>query len=226
MIGSCGPHTILRALFANQNAHTHHYLQLLLTINDTEDDSFDRGTLPHELAALSRSFPLSNLADLKDEIWPRLRDAMPRSSVARHCIDIYYQNGSWLYDVIPRDELEDTVVSLVYPGSGEDPSIDDVSPHGLGMLLLIIALGHALDINREAYALEGVDAYQLARIALSVDSVLDHPTMNACRATFLMTWYLGFCDQPAAITMAYNLLGLTAQLCHSVSKTYLLSACS
>ncbi|KAH7096553.1 hypothetical protein BKA62DRAFT_582294, partial [Auriculariales sp. MPI-PUGE-AT-0066] len=209
-------HSMLGTLAIGDSPHfygPHAASDFLLTLNDTEEETFERGSLSRELTALSRSFPLSNLVDLRDEIWPRLRQAMPSGSAARHCVDVYYANAAWLYDVIPKDELEALFVSTY---QGEEPSIDEVSPHGLGLLLLVVALGYTLDQAREPYPVEGVNAYQLARIALSVDSVLDHPTMNAARASFIMTWYLSFCDHPGAMTMAYNLLGLTAQLCNSL----------
>lgn len=68
--------------------------------------------------------------------------------------------------------------------AGSVPSLEDVTPHDLGLLSILMALGAMVQISSPngMYPTQAADLYQIARISLSLDSVLDHPTVQAVRA--------------------------------------------
>lgn len=172
-------------------------------------------TLPIDLLALSRTFPLANLADLREEVWPRLGPILPAEPLARELLDSFYAYAGWLFEVVTREELDSSIVHKIYATGAAN--LDDVSPHDLGLLSMLLCFGAMVDVrSRPIYCTQAADYYQLARVALSLDSVLDHPSVQAVRAVHLMCWFLHMTDHPAGVTIAYNLLGLNAQLCHSV----------
>ncbi|KZV97528.1 hypothetical protein EXIGLDRAFT_730460 [Exidia glandulosa HHB12029] len=156
-------------------------------------------TLAPDLLALARTFPLANLADLREEVWPRLEALLLPEHVARGLVESYYTYAGWMFEV-------------------SVPDLADVTPHDLGLLSILMAVGAMVQISTPngMYPTQAADLYQIARISLSLDSVLDHPTVQAVRAVHLMAWFLHMSDHPGGVTISYNLLGLNAQLCHSL----------
>lgn len=173
-------------------------------------------TLPPELIVLARTFPLSNLSDLRDEVWGLLEALIPSHADAHAMADSFYSGAAWMLAVIPRAEFERDLFGKVYPGDGATGALGEISPHDLALLVMLLAIGALVDPRRPRYGDEASNLYQVARIALSLDSVLDHPTVQAVRAILLMCWFLFMVDHPGGVTISYNLLGLNAQLCHSL----------
>ncbi|EJD36700.1 hypothetical protein AURDEDRAFT_117018 [Auricularia subglabra TFB-10046 SS5] len=174
-------------------------------------------TLPPELIVLARTFPLSNLSDLRDEVWGRLEALIPSHADAQAMADSFYNSAAWMLAVIPRAEFERDLFDKVYAGeSTTTGALGAISPHDLALLVMLLAIGALADPRRARYDDDASNLYQMARIALSLDSVLDHPTVQAVRAILLMCWFLFMVDHPGGVTISYNLLGLNAQLCHSL----------
>lgn len=81
---------------------------------------------------------------------------------------------------------------------------------------MVLAIGCMVDLNRPPYNTEASNYYQLARVALGLDSVIDRPSMQAVRAIHMMSTFLQMCDHANSATTCYSLLGLNAQLCQSL----------
>lgn len=102
---------------------------------------------------------------------------------------------------------------------------------------VVFALACMADVNRPPYNNDANRYYQLARVAMGLDSIIDHPSVQAIRTVvshlelsnvnvaplrrtiqLLMTIFLQMCDHPRGATICYSLLGLNAQLCKGVSR--------
>lgn len=71
-------------------------------------------TLAPDLLALARTFPLANLADLREEVWPRLESLLLPEHVARGLVESYYTYAGWMFEVVPRAELSAGVFNKIY----------------------------------------------------------------------------------------------------------------
>lgn len=85
------------------------------------------------------------------------------------------------YTPIPDAEFYSTVLSRIYD---QPISIDQdpVDSHRLAVLYMVLALGTLFDLDQPYLSVEATQYYQLARAALSLDSVLEHQTIPAIQA--------------------------------------------
>ncbi|KZV85592.1 hypothetical protein EXIGLDRAFT_653952 [Exidia glandulosa HHB12029] len=167
--------------------------------------------LPLEILLMANTFPLTSVREMRMNVMGRLSDFLPPAPDAWVLSELYYKNATWMFDLVPKEEFVETIFSVVY--GGDTPSATGVTPHDLGIMFMILAIACMIDLNRPPYNTEASNYYQLARVALGVDSVIDHPTLQAVRGIHMMTTFLQMCDHPNGATACYSLLGLNSQLC-------------
>ncbi|EJD41871.1 hypothetical protein AURDEDRAFT_186302 [Auricularia subglabra TFB-10046 SS5] len=159
--------------------------------------------------------PVSGMA--RSRILSGLVGCLPPAEQASYIIDRFYTQTSWFFVIISDGELRETIFSRVYGRNG--PTLADVSPHEIAILFLILACGHVFgpvhppDMNHSPDDSSGTKYYQLARVAFALDSVLDHPTIQAIRALHMMSLFAQMTDLPNSPTTCYILMGLAARLC-------------
>ena len=88
--------------------------------------------LPLEIILLANTFPLTSIRELRDELLQKLSHFLPPASDAWSLVNIFYQNASWLFNIIPKEEFVETIFSNVYAGT--EPTATGVSPHDLGIM--------------------------------------------------------------------------------------------
>ncbi|KZV86282.1 hypothetical protein EXIGLDRAFT_653392 [Exidia glandulosa HHB12029] len=200
-----------RAQFFGSNAHADYLL------NETSAESpASTSSLPLDLLLLADAFPMSGVQALKNDVYQRLADWLPPPSEAWSLIDIYYTNAAWVFSPMPKDEFLETIARRVYASPHHRASLADVKPHDAAVLFMVFAKACLTAIDRAPYNVEALNYYQLARVALGLDSVIDHPTLQAVRAIHMMTTFLQMLDHPNGATTCYMLLGLAAQVCQSL----------
>ncbi|EJD35824.1 hypothetical protein AURDEDRAFT_92952 [Auricularia subglabra TFB-10046 SS5] len=173
-----------------------------------------RGGLPFQLRLLDGTFPLAETKAIPDEVLQRILQWLPPAEDAWAIVEIYYRDAAWLSDPISREEFKVTIFSRVYAGGA--PTADALSAHELAILLTILAIGCMVDVNRPPYNQEASKFYHLGRLALGMDSILDHPTVQGIRAMHMMALLLQMCDHTQAATSSYSIVGLNMQLCQSL----------
>ncbi|EJD41074.1 hypothetical protein AURDEDRAFT_186731 [Auricularia subglabra TFB-10046 SS5] len=171
-------------------------------------------SLPLDILLLAGSFPTTNIRDTRCQVAIELATWLPSAPQALKLVQAYYTHFAWLFNLIPEDEFSETIFNRVY--AGPVASVADITPHDLGLLFVIFAVACLADPERPPYSAEGSNYYQLSRASLGLDSVIDHPTIQAVRAVHLLATFLQLCDHPNSATTCYSLMGLTAQLCHSL----------
>lgn len=88
--------------------------------------------------------------------------------------------GLCRYTPVPENDFLETVFRPVYDqgatyqGSG--------SSHVLAVLLMVLAIGSLLDLERPATSPEAMQYYQLARAALALDSVIEEQSIPGIQA--------------------------------------------
>ena len=63
-----------------------------------------------------------------------------------------------------------------------DPAHEYNGPHDLSLLLMIFAVGALVDLNLEPFNKEADHYYQLAKAALSLDAIMEEPSITAIQA--------------------------------------------
>ncbi|EJD44866.1 hypothetical protein AURDEDRAFT_166048 [Auricularia subglabra TFB-10046 SS5] len=170
--------------------------------------------LPIDVFVLGCAFPMTSIRDGREKVSLRLADWLPSVQQAWYLVEAYYRDAAWLYVPIPQVEFAETIFWRVY--SGTAPNVFEVTSHDLGVLFMILAIGCMVDLNRPPYNTDASNYYQLARVALGLDSVIDRPSIQAVRAIHMMSTFLQMCDHSNSATTCYSLLGLNAQLCQSL----------
>ncbi|KZV99214.1 hypothetical protein EXIGLDRAFT_725850 [Exidia glandulosa HHB12029] len=200
-----------RAQFFGNNAHADYLLEAT-----THESPAAASSLPLDLLLLADAFPMTSVQELKDDVYRRLADWLPPPSEAWMLIDTYYMNAAWMFNPIPKDEFVETIAKRVYPTPHDRASLADVTPHDAAVICMVFAEASITAADRAPCNVEALNYYQLARVALGVDSVIDHPTLQAVRAVHMMTTFLHMVDHPNGATACYMLLGLAAQVCQSL----------
>ncbi|EJD41075.1 hypothetical protein AURDEDRAFT_186732 [Auricularia subglabra TFB-10046 SS5] len=170
--------------------------------------------LPIDTLLLAGAFPMTSIRDGREKVTLKLAHWLPPAALAWQLVEKYYSDAAWLYVLISKAEFSETIFTRVY--GTDPPSVLSVSSHEMAMLYMVLAIGCMVDMTRPPYCVEASNYYQLARVALGLDSVIDHPTIHAVIAIHLMSTFLQMTDHQNSATTCYSLLGLNAQLCYSL----------
>lgn len=186
----------------------------LITDDTAQDTAGSSCALPLEILLMANTFPLTSVREMRHHIMNRLSDFLPPAPDAWTLAELYYKNATWLFNLVPKEEFVETIFSVVY--AGPTPSAAAIAPHDLGIMFMMFAIACMTDLNRPPYNTEASNYYQLARVAIGIDSVIDHPTLQAVRGIHMMSTFLQMCDHPNGATACYSLLGLNSQLCQAL----------
>lgn len=169
------------------------------------DDS--ASALPSDILLLAGAFPLTNIQNARAEAYFRLLNWLPPSQQAWALVEQYYAGAAWLFLLIPKEELRVSIFVPAYSPSGAQLPL-----HDLAVLFMVLATGALMELK--SAPAPPTTYYHLARVALGLDSVIDHPTLQAIRAIHMMSTFAQMADLPNCTTVCYSLIGLAARLCH------------
>lgn len=158
-----------------------------------EDDEHDLA-VPSDPSWVSRAFPFSPplSQSARDDLRMTLLAHLPDAPSARALSDIYFTNAAWMYHPITREQFDLHVFARVYadsptgesPGSDIDTDRDNGSyeSHRLAVLYIVLAVGILVDLKRVSHDPASATYFHLAKVALSLDSVLEEPSILAIQA--------------------------------------------
>ncbi|KAI0343138.1 hypothetical protein BDW22DRAFT_1329008 [Trametopsis cervina] len=179
-----------------------------------EEEENDEIALPSDIPWLAHGFPFTSANDTRLQVRHVLLNQLPDPGKARHLIEIYFRHCGWMYTPIPEAELYNNIFSRIY----DQPLAIDQDPthsHRLAVLYMVFALGTLMDLEQPYLSIASTQYYQLARAALSLDSILEHQSIPAIQALVLMChfMFLSFRDGPR-----WALMGLVVKLAQSVYR--------
>ncbi|KAL1716515.1 fungal-specific transcription factor domain-containing protein [Schizophyllum commune] len=155
------------------------------------DNYFDP-SIPPEVAWLQQAFPFAGRAP--EEAKQHILAALPSVDEAHRLCDIYYRHAAWMYTPIGETDFYDAIFRPAYyppPVSPYDASPPpEPSAHEVAVLCMALAMGTLLDLDQQPFNSAANKWYQLGRAALSIDSVLDEPTIAATQALLIMCHYM------------------------------------
>jgi hypothetical protein len=173
--------------------------------------------LPKDILELSNNFPIYEELAPAPNLSRRLkiRSRLPPRHTAQYFWEQAEENALWQYNPHPNHTFWPNLLHHVY-----DSDPESLCPRRLALLLMILAVGCLVDLQRPSDSPEAEMYHHLARAALCEIPVMEDPNVEAITCLFYMTWYLlVFSDQKKAAGYAWGLMGLTAKLAQSVSHT-------
>ncbi|KAK2465637.1 hypothetical protein APHAL10511_002181 [Amanita phalloides] len=157
----------------------------------SEDDPLpENGSLmPTNIPSLHHAFPFAQVpTSLAESYHTALTESLPHKATARALSKIYFRHAAWMYTPISENEFLDTILEPFY--EPDRTPLDATMSHRLAILYMVLALGTMLDLDRPFNSPETMHYYQLARAALSLESVLEEPSASAVQALLLMTHFM------------------------------------
>lgn len=112
-------------------------------------------TVPVEVSRLSDAFPFG-VEESSEAILEILINHLPPQTRAWSLCETYLEHVAWTFRPLKRDEIVDEILLPIYrsiKGRESEPAADAllaVSPHKLGVLFMIFAVGALLDLTLEA----------------------------------------------------------------------------
>jgi len=168
--------------------------------------------LVSEIKSLSHAFPLSEAApnlNLRDYI----RSQLPPREEADFLWGQAKNNALWQYNPHPNSSFYPKLAHHCYTSS-----IPELSPRRLALMLMILAVGCLVDLERVPNHPDSEKYHRLARASLCEIPVMEDTNIETITVLFYEIWYLlVFSDKKKAAGYAWGLMGLTAKLAQSVS---------
>ncbi|KIJ93761.1 hypothetical protein K443DRAFT_643750 [Laccaria amethystina LaAM-08-1] len=116
---------------------------------------------------------------------------LPPLSEAFHLCEVYLENGKHMYTAIPRTELFDEILTVVYR---TESFATFQSHHALALLFIIFAIATHFDPNTPPYSIEAQEYYHLSRTSLSLSPPVRETTLASIQAVIHMAQFLDFSD--------------------------------
>ncbi|KAH8116339.1 hypothetical protein DFH11DRAFT_1506188 [Phellopilus nigrolimitatus] len=211
-----------RTKFYGQTANSWYLLQG----DHSDDEEKDGLTLPADVPWLSHAFPFTpslNQAAAED-LRSILIAALPDAPTARLLADHYFTNAAWMYHPIPKAQFDEQIFARVYPYSAaagspteeeEDRDSGSYESHRLALLYIVLSVGILVDLDRPSHDRTAAQFFQLSKAALSLDSVLDEPSVPAIQGLVIMCHYMFLNDVD---TQRWTLMGTVIKLAQSVYR--------
>lgn len=200
-----------RSKFFGQAANSWYLLKNETASGDEDEPEAEPG-VPTDVPWLAYAFPFAtNISKTGRDLRVSLINLLPRTSVAQHFCEIYYRHAAWMYTPINESDFYETIFGPIYDPNAT--SYDSVSCHNLSVLYMVLALGTLVDLEMPAHSPEATEYYQLARAALSIDSILEGPSIAAIQSLLLMCHFMFWADIEGP---RWVLMGLVVKLAHSI----------
>ncbi|KAJ7460579.1 fungal-specific transcription factor domain-containing protein [Mycena latifolia] len=201
-----------RSKFFGQAANSWYLLQNEAASDDEDDAPDTEPAMPTDIPWIAYAFPFTaNISKTGRDVRANLINLLPRTSVAQRFCEIYYRHAAWMYTPISESDFYENIFGPIYDPNAT--SYESVSSHNLSVLYMVLALGTLVDLAMPAHSAEATEYYQLSRAALSIDSVLEEPSIAGIQSILLMCHFMFWADIEGP---RWVLMGLVVKLAHSI----------
>ncbi|KAH8832428.1 hypothetical protein DL96DRAFT_1767440 [Flagelloscypha sp. PMI_526] len=216
-MGSLTIHDAGRSTFHSTFASSWH----LLTNEDGEPDEHKQSpqtpsiiNLPTCLPWLSSSFPFSpaQYESEMDSIRGEILKHLPPPNIARTHAQSYFSNASFMFTPVQEPDFWERVYRPIYEHSSCNETI---SAHMLALLFIVVGFGAHMDLESRPDALT---YYHLSRASLSLESVLERPSLEAIQALVAIAHFMFFSDvdEPRWMIMGIVVKMLSRWVCTGI----------
>jgi len=130
----------------------------------------------------------------------------------------FFEQVSWMFGGVTREQLIDDMLPVIYKMQVAPPGEDYSGPHDLALLFIVLAIG-ALVGKDSAHVLGG-HFYQISRAALSLQPVLEKPSIVTIQTLYIMSTYNGMSGNDMKgdtnMEMTWSLITLASNLSQTV----------
>ncbi|EJD07477.1 uncharacterized protein FOMMEDRAFT_75316 [Fomitiporia mediterranea MF3/22] len=210
-----------RTNFYGQTANSWYLLQS----DHSDGEEHHMLALPVDIPWLSHAFPFSPSLNqaAADDLRSTLLAALPDAPTARELADLYFANASWMYHPVTKEQFDKHIFARVYPYATAESPVDaetdrdsgSFESHRLALLYIVLAVGILVDLKRPSHDTAGVRYFQLSKAALSLDAVLEDPSIPAIQALVIMCHYMFLNDVDS---QRWTLMGTVIKLAQSVHR--------
>lgn len=192
-------------------------------------------TTYEQLSLFSRSFPFTPLGRTED-IQEMIETHLPPYDRAAQLCQTYFDQVSWLFRGVTKEQLMDEMLALVYRRPSAVGMEDEYGPHDLALLFIIFAIGALVEPELElqpnsnqpleqASPTASSDAlaehfHQISRAALTLQPVLEKPSIVTIQTLHLMSIYNAMSGSDltseTSMEMTWSLLTLAAHLSQTI----------
>ncbi|KDR86029.1 hypothetical protein GALMADRAFT_235239 [Galerina marginata CBS 339.88] len=167
---------------------------------------------------LATSHPQSQSELYNDALLSDVLGLLPAHAEALHLCEIYLEYGKFLYAPVPKKELIEETLGLVYRAkqfSGFDQY------HALSLLFAVFAIATLFNPSKPPYSAEAHEYYYLSRTALGFAPPFHDTTLMSIQALIHMAQFLDLSDSdmgmdPADLESAWMYVGQAVRLSQSV----------
>ncbi|KAG7100165.1 hypothetical protein E1B28_001945 [Marasmius oreades] len=155
-----------------------------------------------ECPRISKKIMASSCTDSEkdpESLGGELLSMLPTLSEAIRLCEVYLEHGKYFYSTVPRSELFDEVLLVVYR-AGNFSSIG--CHHTVALLFSVFALASLFDNTRTPYNIEAQEYFYLSRATSGLDPPTKRTTLRMCQAMLHMAQYLELSDWQALGTNA------------------------
>lgn len=147
----------------------------------------------------------------------------------------YFDQVSWLFRGVTKEQLMDEMLVVIYRRGSAGEVEDEYGPHDLALLFIVLAIGALVEPElpqnskhgqpSTAHATQSTAAYaehfhQIARAAITLQPVLEKPSIVTVQALHLMSIYNAMSGSDltndTSMEMTWSLLTLAAHLSQTV----------
>ncbi|KAF8631575.1 hypothetical protein AX15_002326 [Amanita polypyramis BW_CC] len=174
-----------------------------------------------DLTKLSSAFPFGVLENTGNEM-DLLFSHLPHQARAWSLCETFIEHACWIFCPIRRDEIVDDILTPIYKALKERKASKSISQqpmisvHKLAILFLVFAIGSLVDLTLESFHDDADRYYQLSRVCLSLQSVLDSLEVATVQAVLLMVVYHNLCGKRYTMDNLWSLISLGAKLAQSL----------
>ncbi|KAF8624941.1 hypothetical protein AX17_006967 [Amanita inopinata Kibby_2008] len=170
-----------------------------------------------ELRLFSHYFPFTPIGR-PVEIQEQVRSLLPSWERATALVETYFEQVSWIFRGVTRVQLVDEMLPAIYerhtPALGEEYA----GPHDLALIFIVFAIG-AL-VEQEPCKGLAEHYHQIARAAISLQAVLEKPSIVTIQTLHLMSIYNAMSGSDlrseTSMEMTWSLITLASHLSQTV----------
>lgn len=159
------------------------------------------------------------------EIQSIIESHLPSYERAWQLAEIHLEHAAWIFRAVSPQQLKDEMLPIIYKRQAPlDAAHEYSGPHDLALLFTVFAMGALLDLDQEPYNAESVHYYNLAKAAISLQSIFDKPELVTIQALHLMSVYNAMSqldegdeegEGATSMEMSWSLI----RLCHQIAQT-------
>ena len=171
-----------------------------------------------DISLFSQSFPFTPMGQPAD-VQELIESHLPTYERTMALCETYFAQVSWIFRGLTRIQLIDDMIPVIYKRQAPLPGEDYSGPHDLALLFVILAIG-ALVGDEPSNAL-GEHFHQVSRAAISLQPVLEKPSIVTIQALHLMSIYNAMSGSDlkseTSMEMTWSLITLASHLSQTVS---------